>query len=150
MMKKFLIYITLSLFPLWIKGQSKENFDEFRKNLLNSYSTFHKTTMDNYKSFRDSVNIEYAKALNKPWNKKEIIEGTPIPEWDVTPIPPVIRDKQKDDVLPPIEQIPIVVVPTPIIKEQPQPYVPIIDDEKAVDIVSLAFDFNNNGSSLCK
>lgn len=147
-MKKNFVYISVFLFPLWITGQTKGNFDEFRKNLLKGYSSFHETTMNNYKSFRDSINQEYAKALNKTWNKKEIKEEIPIPEWDIKPVPPIIRDKEREENLPPIEQVPILIAPQPVIEKQPQPYIPIDKDGRQVDTRLMTVVFYGENLSI--
>ncbi len=149
-MKRILfVCIALTILPIVVYGQSKEEFNEFRQNLLKGYSTFHKTTMDNYKLFRDSINQEYAKLLNKPWQRKELVEGKPMPEWDVKPIPPVIRDKEKEKELPlPIEQVPVVVSPTPVIEEKPQPYVPIKEEGITVESVPITFSYCGTRMSI--
>lgn len=147
-MKTCVIYIMFFVLPVIGIAQSKEDFDEFRKNLLKDYSSFHQETMNNYKSFRDSINHEYAKALGKPWKNGELIEGNPIPEKNVKPVPPVIRDKEKENILIPIEQTPVVVIPEPVIEEQPQPYVPIENDLTPIQSVPLTVTFYGRGMSI--
>lgn len=87
-----------------------------------SYEEFRKVTMDEYNSFRQQANKEFAKWMRDAWEKHTALPIIPKPKDEN--LPPIQYDKedpkpQKDN------PIPIEIVPMPIVKPQPLPIEPI-------------------------
>lgn len=140
-MKKLALFTIVFLFPAMIAGQSVDSFNEFRQSMLNNYSSFKTETMNNYNSFRDSINHRYAKNIEKEWEERDINQSKTIPEFDRKPITPVIRENDAEDTIVSVEFTPTILPPTPIIVEQPMPYIPIEKDKSIIESEKFSFSY---------
>ncbi len=113
------LMLCLSSQSIW--GQ--ETFEEFEKSIQAKFEGFEKSVEQEYEDFRKKVNEEYADFMRKAWKEFNALQGDPIPEDKVKPIPPVVHpDNDRKELSRPLDR-PIVIqnLTTPVVTPTPQP-----------------------------
>ena len=115
-MKHLSLFVCVFLFC----AQSSAQNNEFRE----EYDRFRNQSVKQYTSFRQKANSEYIEWMKTAWEQHQALPIIPKPVDNDTP--PVVYDNNNNDGEPIKNiQIPIEVVPPPIVRPQPLPIAPI-------------------------
>ena len=89
-MKIFCIYlaIPLCLFPVMASAQS---FEDYKRQQQAKYNSFVNKAKEDYRSYRDRVNAEYADFMRRAWTREEAQPAIPLPKRPEPP-QPVMRN----------------------------------------------------------
>lgn len=82
-------YILILLFALGGLSVSAQNFDEYRKKVLQEMADFKSSVERDYDAYRDAVNAEYAEFMRYAWTRFYGEPPVPVPQ-DVPDIPPPV------------------------------------------------------------
>lgn len=114
-MRPISILIIILLFSSSVWAQNDE--------LIDIYNKFKNESSEKYLTFRDKANQKYSDWMRQAWKQYKALPSIPKPiDNDV---PPVVFDNKKKGEPIKNNQIPIEVVPSPIVQPQPQPIEPI-------------------------
>lgn len=116
-------------------SQTTSDFNEFRQELLNSYSQERNSIHNDYRSFRNSINADYADFLRNAWDNLTSFAPIQKPQ-DKKPVPPVVFEKNQIKTPVIIESKPIV-APKP--DPSPKPISPVEENEHPTSQHNVAF-----------
>ncbi len=109
-----IIILIICLNSICTKGQNTA---------LDEYLEFRKNAIDQYDNYRKKANKEYAEWMKNAWEQYQALP--PIPNPLDNDLPPIVFDNKNEDQPIKENQIPIEVVPSPIVQPQPLPIEPI-------------------------
>lgn len=137
----------LALLPSIAAGQSA--FDEYKKKKQSEFETYKGTKQKDYidyitrkrkefDDYRRKKNEEFAKYLAKPWKEREIKEGIKSPiEKEIKPI--IYKGKEEENKQGKEIKGEVVRIEKLIPQPQPEPVVPIIENEETTDYSTFTF-----------
>ena len=116
--KVLIKYTLIIVFVLSNCGHASSQINDARK----EYERFRKQSIQDYSSFRQKANLEYAEWMRSAWEQHQALPSIPKPIDNDAPI--FFYNKNEYHSIKE-NQIPIEVVPSPVVQPQPLPIEPI-------------------------
>jgi hypothetical protein len=117
-MRKSILLFLMGCLPAGLWAQ--EDFEAYRKGLLQGFDDFKQQVELDYAAFRAQTHSDYIEFLRQAWADFEAFSGDTIP-FKHLPVPPVIFDGLSQPPLTPIDVPPIVLIPAPTPSPVPRP-----------------------------
>lgn len=108
----------------------QDGLEAYRQKTLNEYNKYQKRVEKEAADYRRRINEDYARYMRKAWKAFDDSPADTLPDEEVKPVPPVIREETAPEPVIeqeiPVEPVDVPVEPTP----QPKPVAPV--EEKPV------------------
>lgn len=145
-MRRLIMSVILVLCCASLNAQSFENY---RKAYLEQHKQYKQTITDNYNSYRDSLNQQFADFMRKSWVEKSFNTPIPVPV-EPKPTTPIVLQPEEEEPSEVVEDV-VTITDTPIINQPFDGVETPIDSKPLVQIPSQErydFCFNYYGTEI--
>jgi len=137
MKKRVLFIMLICMISKVVMAQQNEK-SEMQK-LQDDFEKYKKEATDDYNSYRDKMNKEFADYMKQEWEAFQTFKGIPVPKSPDPVAPPVKKYPQEKPEDHPVPRGKVIPLPEP--QKQPQPLEPIPVAPQKEDLSVIDFNF---------